>query len=210
MCEFLWESDKFCSAELNMNCSTLEIVRVPFSSSVATTFPLSIYYTTITMSSDALSPWIHNVNYLSPPLILSPLPSLPKNINKQSTKCNIMHDDSGPKWTTDQHYDNTEARLYSIQEGNKAVYMRVQVQLNAIRQYHSHQISLAIQDRIISGDPRHRHLRWFEAWSPAIQSTFAGHTWLISGCNHCMQYTALLLYSVERDIIYNGRKWISW
>ena len=87
---------------MHINCSTLEIVRVPSSSPAATTFPLPIYHTTTTMSREALRPWNLNVNYLPPPLILSSPPSSPKNVKKQSAKCCIMGDHSGPKCTSSQ------------------------------------------------------------------------------------------------------------
>jgi len=92
----------FCGAELHINSSTLEIVRVPSSSPAATTFPLSIYHTTTTMSREALRPQNLNVNYLPPPHILSSPPSSPKNVKKQSAKCHIMDNHSGPKRTSSQ------------------------------------------------------------------------------------------------------------
>ena len=55
-------------------------MRVPSSSAAATTYPLSIYHTTATMSREALKPWNDDVNYLSSPCILSSPPSLPKNV----------------------------------------------------------------------------------------------------------------------------------
>jgi len=75
--------DKFWGAELHINSSTLEIMRVPFSSPAATTFPLPIYHTTTTMSREALRSRILNVNYLPPPLILSSPPSSPKNVKNK-------------------------------------------------------------------------------------------------------------------------------
>jgi hypothetical protein len=96
----LWQCDKFWGAELHINSSTLEIVRVSFSSPAATTFPLPIYHTTTTMSREALRLRNLNVNYLPPPLILSSPPSSPKNVKKQSAKHHIMDDHSGQKHTS--------------------------------------------------------------------------------------------------------------
>ena len=87
---------------MHINSSTLEIVRVPSFSPVATTFPLPIYHTTTTMSREALRPRNLNVNYLPPPLILSSPPSSPKNVKKQSAKRRIMDNHSGPKRTSSQ------------------------------------------------------------------------------------------------------------
>ena len=100
--KFLWQCDKFCGAELHINSGTLEIVRVPSFSPVATTFPLPIYHTTTTMSREALRPWNLNVNYLPPPLILSFQPSSPKNVNNQSAKRRIMDNHTGPERTSSQ------------------------------------------------------------------------------------------------------------
>jgi len=69
---------------------------------VATAFPLPIYHTTTTMSREALRPRNLNVIYLPPPLILSSLPSSPKNVKKQSAKSRIMDDHSGLKHTSSQ------------------------------------------------------------------------------------------------------------
>jgi len=100
ICEFLWQCNKFWGAELHINSSTLEIVRVPSSSPVATTFPLPIYHTPTTMSREALSPWNLNPNYLLPPLILSSPPPSPKSGNKQSIKWCIMDNHPGAKCTS--------------------------------------------------------------------------------------------------------------
>jgi hypothetical protein len=75
----------------------LDIVRVPFSSPVVTTFPLPIYHTTTTISRDALRLWNLTVNYLPSPLELSSLPSCTKNVEKQSIRCHSMDDHSGPE-----------------------------------------------------------------------------------------------------------------
>jgi len=100
--KFLWQCDKFCGAELHINRSTLEIVRVPSFSPAATTFPLAIYHTTTTMSREALRPRNLNVYYLPPPLLLPSPPSSPKNVKKQSAKRHIMDNDSGPKHSSSQ------------------------------------------------------------------------------------------------------------
>jgi len=92
----------FCGAELHINSSTLEIVRVPSSSPAAIIFPLPSYHTTPTMSREALRPQNLNVNYLPPPLILSSPSSSPKNVKKQSAKRRIMDNYSGPKCTSSQ------------------------------------------------------------------------------------------------------------
>jgi hypothetical protein len=98
----LWQCDNFCCAELHVNISTLEIVRVPSSSPAATTFPLSNYHTTTAMSRVALRSQNRNVNYLPPPLILSSPPSSPKTINKPSAQHRIMDNHSGLTLTTSQ------------------------------------------------------------------------------------------------------------
>jgi len=54
--EFLWQCGKFWGVEFHINSSTVEIMRVPSSSPVATTFPLPIYHTTTTMSREAIRP----------------------------------------------------------------------------------------------------------------------------------------------------------
>jgi hypothetical protein len=76
--ESMWQCDKFCSTKVYPNSSTLEIVRVPPSSSVATSFPHPIHHTSSTMSRDHLRPYNLNVKYLSAPLPPSPSPSLPE------------------------------------------------------------------------------------------------------------------------------------
>jgi hypothetical protein len=92
----------FCGAELHINSSTLEIVRVPSSSPAATTFPLPIHHTTTTISREALRHPNLIINYLAPPRILSSRPSSSKHVNKQSAKGRIMHNHSCPKCTTSQ------------------------------------------------------------------------------------------------------------
>jgi hypothetical protein len=96
----LWLCDKFYGAELHINISTLEIVRVSSFSPVATTFPLPIYHTTTIISREALRSRNLNVNYLPPSLLLSSPPSLPKNDKKQSAKRRIMDNHSGPQGTS--------------------------------------------------------------------------------------------------------------
>ena len=100
--EFLRQCNTFCGAQLHINSSTLEIVRVPPFSPVGTTFPLPIYHTTTTIGRDALRPLNLNVNYLPPPLILSSPPCRPNNVKEQFAKLRIMDNHSGQKCTSIQ------------------------------------------------------------------------------------------------------------
>jgi len=98
----MWQCDKFCGAELQINSSTLEIVRVPSTCPAATMCPHQIDHTTTTMSREALKPQKLNVNYLPPPLILSSPPSSPNNVRKKCAKHCNMANHLGPKLTSSQ------------------------------------------------------------------------------------------------------------
>jgi len=88
--DFLQLCDKFSGAELNINSSTLEIVRVLSSIRVATIFPLTSYHTSTTLSREALRPQNLNVHYLPLPCILTSPPSSPNHLKKHSSKCRIL------------------------------------------------------------------------------------------------------------------------